>query len=97
MGCRLYNQAGFSHLQSKFLNKNCLHVFVEHKPSSVVRLKDSCTDPESFVKGGPTLTVFFFSLVDGREDPNTTKSRAIISTPAKTIEGPTLNASLVDV
>ena len=30
----------------------------------------SCTDPESLVRGGPTLTGFF--LVDEeREDPNT--------------------------
>ena len=32
-----------------------------------------CGDPESFVKGGPTLTTFL--LVDnGREDPSTTIS-----------------------
>ena len=32
-----------------------------------------CGDPESFVKGGPTLTTLF--LVDkGREDPSTTIS-----------------------
>ena len=38
----------------------------------------TCVDPESFVRGGPTLTTFFFSflfLVDeGRVYPNTTKS-----------------------
>ena len=36
----------------------------------------TCTDPESLVRGGPTLTTFFavvFSFVDGREDQNTTK------------------------
>ena len=34
----------------------------------------ACMDPEKFVTGGPTLTVFF--LVDeGREDPSTTISR----------------------
>ena len=33
----------------------------------------ACMDPESFVRGGPTLTLFF--LVDkGKEDLNTTKS-----------------------
>ena len=32
-----------------------------------------CADPESFVRGGPTLSLFF--LVDeGKEDPNTTIS-----------------------
>ena len=36
----------------------------------------TCADPESIVRGGPTLTrFFFFFLVDeGREDPNTTIS-----------------------
>ena len=34
----------------------------------------SCANPESFVRGGPTLRTFF--LVDGRrEDPNATKNR----------------------
>ena len=39
------------------------------------------TDPESFVRGGPTLKVFFsFFLADeGREDPSTT----ICGPPAK--------------
>ena len=31
-----------------------------------------CADPESFVRGGPTFTTFFFKLMRGREDPNTT-------------------------
>ena len=37
-----------------------------------------CADPESFVRGGPTLKsdnvfFYFFSLIDeGRDDPNTT-------------------------
>ena len=36
----------------------------------------SCADPESFVRGGPTLTAFFFFLVDeGRDSTNTTISR----------------------
>ena len=35
----------------------------------------TCTDPESLVRGGPTLTMFYFFIVDERkEDPNTTKS-----------------------
>ena len=30
-------------------------------------------DPESFVRGGPTLpTYFFFKFDEGRKDPNTT-------------------------
>ena len=34
--------------------------------------KNTCADPESFVRGGPT---FFFCEVDeGREDPNTITS-----------------------
>ena len=34
-------------------------------------LNKASADPESFVRGGPTLTTFF--LVDvGREDPSTT-------------------------
>ena len=33
-----------------------------------------CADPESFVRGGPTLTMFlyFFLLDEGRKDLNTT-------------------------
>ena len=34
-----------------------------------------CGDPESFVRGGPTLTVFFFYIDEGMEDLNTTISR----------------------
>ena len=41
-----------------------------------------CADPESFVRGGPTLTAFF-SVDEGREYPNTTKSGAIIGPVAK--------------
>ena len=31
-----------------------------------------CADPESYVRGGPTLTLTFFLLNEGREDQNTT-------------------------
>ena len=31
----------------------------------------TCADPESFAKGGPTLTIFFD---EGKEDPSSTKS-----------------------
>ena len=34
----------------------------------------TCADPESFVRGGPTLTAFFFLVDEGREDQNNTKS-----------------------
>ena len=33
----------------------------------------ACADPESFARGGPTLTMLF-SLDEMREDPNSTKS-----------------------
>ena len=40
-----------------------------------------CADPESFVRGGPTLktfnfniTIIFFVVDEGRENPNTTIS-----------------------
>ena len=40
-----------------------------------------CADPESFVRGGPTLTTFFF---EGKEDPNKYYyKRAIIDPPSK--------------
>ena len=43
----------------------------------MVRVDNPCADPESFVRGGPTMTTsfLFFVLVDeGREDLNTTIS-----------------------
>ena len=43
----------------------------------------SCADPESFVKGDLTLT--FFLVDEGREDPNITISWRVE-------DGPTLNA-----
>ena len=37
-----------------------------------------CADPESFVRGGPTLTTFivilFFLVDEGRDDPKTLKT-----------------------
>ena len=51
----------------------------------------ACADPESYVRGGPTLTTVF--LVDeGREDQNTTISGP---SPVRQRNGPTLNAGLV--
>ena len=66
----------------------------------------SCPDPESFVRGGVQLRqhFFFFLFDEGREDPNTTISGAIIGPPAKrhlmaflwrADDGPLLNADLV--
>ena len=44
-----------------------------HNLSEPSLLAYACVDVESFVRGGPTLTLFF--LIDvGREDPNTTVS-----------------------
>ena len=57
----------------------------------------SCVDPENFVRGGPTLTVFFFSffLVDeGWVDSNSTISRPSLARQRNAISDdvPTLNA-----
>ena len=35
---------------------------------------NSCADPESSVRGGPTSTTLFFQFDEGREGPNTTRS-----------------------
>ena len=52
-----------SHMRKVFLNMHALL-------SSETRGLGPCADPESFARGGPTLTTVF--LVDnGREDPNT--------------------------
>ena len=54
--------------------------------------KCPCTYPESFVRGGPTLTFFFFLfsfLVDeGREDLNTTISRPSLARQRNIIQLP---------
>ena len=63
-----------------------------------------CADPESFVRGGPTLTVFVlfcFVFYEGREDLNSTKrgpssarQRNVIKMAFRwrTDDGPALNA-----
>ena len=60
-----------------------------------------CADPESFVRGGPTLTTFFFSSL---EDPKTTKSGSrsarqrnanLMAFRLRVNGDPTLNAGLV--
>ena len=43
----------------------------------MVFVDNPCADPESFVRGGPTMTTSFFVFVlvdEGREDQNTTIS-----------------------
>ena len=51
----------------------------------------TCADPESFVRGGPTLTTFFL-VGEGRDDPNTTKSGP---STARKRNGPTLISGVV--
>ena len=54
-----------------------------------------CADPESFVRGGPTLTTVFFFLVDEeRDDPNTTISGPSLAFCWRADDGPALNAGL---
>ena len=44
----------------------------------------TCSDPESFATGGPTLTIY---LVDeGRKDPNTTISGPLLARQGKAIK-----------
>ena len=64
-------------------------------------------DPETFVRGGPTLTTFFFVFVlvdERRDDQNTTKSRPSSARQRNAIymafrwrpdDGLTLNSGLV--
>ena len=57
-----------------------------------------------FVRGGPTMTAFYYSFAEGREDPNTTisgpssaRQRISISMAFRwrADDGPTLNAGLL--
>ena len=52
-----------------------------------------CAEPESFVRGGQTVTLFFL-VAEGREDPNATKKLAF---RWRADIDPTLNAGLVHV
>ena len=49
-----------------------------HDIREMERIRQACAyawaDPENFVRGGPSLTTFFF-VDEGREDPNTIISR----------------------
>ena len=70
---------------------------------------DSCADPESFVRGGPTLTAFFFSFFFSLMRGGRTQipllaghQRPVSETPFKwrfadwrADDGPTMNAGLV--
>ena len=65
----------------------------------------SCADPESSVRGDPTLTTFFL-LDEGREDPNTTLSGPSLARQGNVIkmafrwranDGPTLNADFAQL
>ena len=52
------------------------------------------TDPESFVRGGTTLTTVCFLVDEGMEDPNTTisgQSSARQRNGWRANDGPTLN------
>ena len=59
--------------------------------------QDHARIQKSFVRGGPTLTTFFFN--EGRDDPNTTISGASSARQRNAIfgvdDGPTLNAGLI--
>ena len=56
---------------------------------------EACADPESFVRGSPSLTTFF-SVDEGREDPNSTIIRSLVlvdegrEDPNTNIIGPSL-------
>ena len=71
----------------KFGHEKLWHVW-GMRNQVLVKMKP-CADPESFVRGGPTLTTFFCSSFLGdeeREDPNTTKSGPIMHLRAGYIE-----------
>ena len=53
------------------VNSNELSTRVGSLVVLLYQITTSCADPESFVREGPTLTVFFFGD-EGREDPITT-------------------------
>ena len=46
-------------------------------------LWETCADPDSFVRGGPTLTTFFYLVDEGRKDLNTTLNVQSLDPPAK--------------
>ena len=71
--CRCHKYRGDSEICFQFVHV-CLGHILKAMPSK--SMTATCADPESFARGGPTLTTFF--LVDeGREDQYHYK-RAII-------------------
>ena len=48
-------------------------VFMRKDEKKLFKVRQPCADPESFVRGGPTVTGVFF-VDEGRRDPNTTIS-----------------------
>ena len=74
---------------------------IEHSTGWIAQM--ACADPESFVRGGPTLTLFFLFFYDeGREDQNTTitdhhwpASKTPFKWRWRADVGPTLKAGLV--
>ena len=61
---------------------------------------DSCADPESFVRGGPTLTAFFFSFFfslmrGGRTQIPLLAGHQRRFADWRVDDGPTMNAGLV--
>ena len=60
------------------------------------RRATSCADPEIFVRGGRTLTTFFF-LDYGREDPNTTENAIKMAFHRRADDGPASNAGLAQL
>ena len=50
------------------IEKTLMYIFSKKQLFEV----QTCVDPESYVRGGPTLTLTFFLVDEGREDQNTT-------------------------
>ena len=67
-----------------FTPKPCLKNLPKPNTCIIYRLY-TCADPENFVRGVPTLTTFFFCLVDEGWEKYHSK-RAINGPPAKRIE-----------
>ena len=63
-----------THGHISFTCKMILHYQWSHTVSNAKQAKivatSACADPENFVRGGPTLTTFFFVVDEGWVDPN---------------------------
>ena len=79
-------------VRSKHIESGSIYAHWQYMPTGI-----SGADPESFIRGGPTLITFISFLVDERrDDPNTTKSGSS-SAASETFrwhadDGPTLYA-----